>query len=152
METVDAIVIGSGQGGVPLAVDLAKAGQNVVLFERDALGGSCVNYGCTPSKAFLAAAHAVGRARQAQQLGIHAKIAVDFPAVMARVRGIRNDFNQGVHQRLTDAGVRVVCAEATFTGDRTVSGGGTTVQAPLVVINTGTSSTLPNLPDRKSVV
>jgi pyruvate/2-oxoglutarate dehydrogenase complex dihydrolipoamide dehydrogenase (E3) component len=144
METVDAIVIGSGQGGVPLAVDLAKAGQNVVLFERDALGGSCVNYGCTPSKAFLAAAHAAGRARQAQQLGIHANITIDFPAVMAR--GIRNDFNQGVHQRLTDAGVRVVCAEATFTGDRTVSGGGTTVQAPLVVINTGTSSTLPDLP------
>jgi pyruvate/2-oxoglutarate dehydrogenase complex dihydrolipoamide dehydrogenase (E3) component len=43
METVDAIVIGSGQGGVPLAVDLAKAGQHVVMFERDALGGSCVN-------------------------------------------------------------------------------------------------------------
>jgi pyruvate/2-oxoglutarate dehydrogenase complex dihydrolipoamide dehydrogenase (E3) component len=146
METVDAIVIGSGQGGVPLAVDLATAGQNVVLFERDALGGSCVNYGCTPSKAFLAAAHAVGRARQAQNLGIHAHIKVDFPAVMERVRGIRNDFNQGVRQRLTDAGVKVVCAEATFTGDRTVSGGGVTVQAPLVVINTGTSSTLPDFP------
>jgi pyruvate/2-oxoglutarate dehydrogenase complex dihydrolipoamide dehydrogenase (E3) component len=65
---------------------------------------------------------------------------------MERVRGIRNDFNQGVHQRLTDAGVRVVCAEATFTGDLTVSGGGVTVQAPLIVINTGTSSTLPDLP------
>jgi pyruvate/2-oxoglutarate dehydrogenase complex dihydrolipoamide dehydrogenase (E3) component len=146
IETVDAIVIGSGQGGVPLAVDLAKAGKSVVLFERDAIGGSCVNYGCTPSKAFLAAAHGAGRARQAQQLGIHAAITVDFPAVMERVRGIRHDFNHGVKQRLTDAGVKVVCAEATFTGDRTVSGGGVTVQAPLIVINTGTSSTLPDLP------
>ena len=63
METADVIVIGSGQGGVPLAVDWAKAGRKVVLFERDALGGSCINYGCTPSKAFLAAAHAAGRAR-----------------------------------------------------------------------------------------
>ena len=60
-ETADLIVIGSGQGGVPLAVDFAKAGKTVVLFERDALGGSCINYGCTPSKAFLAAAHAAGR-------------------------------------------------------------------------------------------
>jgi pyruvate/2-oxoglutarate dehydrogenase complex dihydrolipoamide dehydrogenase (E3) component len=60
METVDVIVIGSGQGGIPFAADFAKAGRSVVLFERDALGGSCVNYGCTPSKAFLAAAHAVG--------------------------------------------------------------------------------------------
>ncbi len=45
METADAIIIGSGQGGIPLAVDLVKAGHNVVVFERDALGGSCVNYG-----------------------------------------------------------------------------------------------------------
>ena len=77
METADVIVIGSGQGGVPLAVDWAKAGRKVVLFERDALGGSCINYGCTPSKAFLAAAHAAGRARQAEKLGIHAQVHVD---------------------------------------------------------------------------
>jgi pyruvate/2-oxoglutarate dehydrogenase complex dihydrolipoamide dehydrogenase (E3) component len=146
METVDAIVIGSGQGGVPFAVDLATAGKNVVLFERDALGGSCINYGCTPSKAFLAAAHAAGRARQAQQLGIHAQITVDFAAVMERVRGIRSEFHQGIERRLADAGVKVVCAQAAFTGDRTVSGGDLTVQAPLVVINTGTSSILPDIP------
>jgi pyruvate/2-oxoglutarate dehydrogenase complex dihydrolipoamide dehydrogenase (E3) component len=146
METVDAIVIGSGQGGVPFAVDLATAGKNVILFERDALGGSCINYGCTPSKAFLAATHAAGRARQAQTLGIHAQITVDFTAVMERVRGIRSEFHQGVERRLADAGVKVVCAQAAFTGDRTVSGGDLTVQAPLVVINTGTSSILPDIP------
>jgi dihydrolipoamide dehydrogenase len=146
METADVIVIGSGQGGVPLAADFAKAGRNVVLFERDALGGSCVNYGCTPSKAFLAAAHAAGRARQATKLGIHAQVEVDFSAVMERVRGIRSQFNQGTKRRLESAGVRVVYAEATFTGERTVSGGGVTVQAPLIIINTGTSSTIPDLP------
>lgn len=145
MEIADTIVIGSGQGGVALAADFAKIGKNVVLFERDALGGSCINYGCTPSKAFLAAAHAAGRARQAAKLGIHAQVEVDFSAVMERVRSIRSQFNQGVKQRLERAGVRVVCAEAAFTG-RTVSGGGVTVQAPIVVINTGTSSTIPNIP------
>lgn len=143
METVDVVVIGSGQGGVPLAVDLAKEGRRVVLFERDALGGSCINYGCTPSKAFLAAAHAAGRARKAQNLGIHVQVSVDFPAVMERVRGIRHSFNQGTSKRLTDAGVRVVCAEATFTGDRTVTGGDVTVKSPLIIINTGTSSLNP---------
>lgn len=74
METADLIVIGSGQGGVPLAADFAKAGKHVVLLERDALGGSYINYGCTPSKAFLAAAHAAGRARQATKLGIHTSV------------------------------------------------------------------------------
>jgi len=146
METADAIVIGSGQGGVPLATDLAKEGKNVVLFERDALGGSCVNYGCTPTKAFLAAAHAAGRARQADKLGIHTQVNVDFPAVMNRVRGIRGSFNSGVRNRLEDAGVKVIKAEASFTTERTVTGGGSTFQAPLIVINTGTLPLIPDIP------
>jgi pyruvate/2-oxoglutarate dehydrogenase complex dihydrolipoamide dehydrogenase (E3) component len=131
MEAADAIVIGSGQGGVPLAVDFAKDGRKVVLFERDALGGSCINYGCTPSKAFLAAAHSAGRARQGDKLGIRTKVEVDFPAVMERVRGIRDSFNEGVRKRLEDAGVKVICAEASFTGERTVSAGDTIVQLPI---------------------
>ena len=145
METADAIIIGSGQGGVPFATDLAKQGKNVVLFERGALGGSCINYGCTPSKAFLAAAHAAGRARQADKLGIHTQVNVNFPAVMERVRGIRVRFNSGVKSRLEDAGVKVIKAEASFTGEHTVTGGGVTFQAPLVVINTGTSPLIPDL-------
>ena len=146
METADIIVIGSGQGGIPFATDFAKAGRKVVLFERDALGGSCVNYGCTPSKAFLAAAHAAGRARLAAKLGVHAQIEVDFPAVMQRVRGIRDQFNQGVKRRLENAGVQVVCGEASFTDHHTVTGGALTVEAPTIVINTGTSSLVPNIP------
>jgi pyruvate/2-oxoglutarate dehydrogenase complex dihydrolipoamide dehydrogenase (E3) component len=146
METADVIVIGSGQGGIPLATDFAKAGRKVALFERDALGGSCINYGCTPSKAFLAAAHAAGRARQAKKLGIHTKVEVDFSAVMERVRGIRHDFNQGIRQRLENAGVKVVCAEASFVRERTVKGGDVVLQAPLVILNTGTSSLIPDIP------
>ena len=65
MEHVDVAVIGSGQGGVPFAVEMASQDRNVVLFERSRFGGSCINWGCTPSKAFLASAHAAGRARAA---------------------------------------------------------------------------------------
>ncbi|MFS0518244.1 dihydrolipoyl dehydrogenase family protein [Nostoc sp. UIC 10607] len=146
METADVIVIGSGQGGIPLAADFANEGRKVVLFERDALGGSCINYGCTPSKAFLAAAHTAGRSRQGKKLGIHTEIEVDFPAVMERVRGIRSSFNQGIRKRLETAGVKVICAEASFVGERTVKGGDVTIQAPLVIINTGTSSLIPDIP------
>ncbi|WP_009634348.1 dihydrolipoyl dehydrogenase family protein [Synechocystis sp. PCC 7509] len=146
MESVDLIVIGSGQGGIPLATDFAKEGKRVVLFERDVLGGSCINYGCTPSKAFLAAAHAAGRAKQAEKLGIHAQVSVDFPAVMQRVRSIRDSFKQGIHKRLEDAGVEVVFAEASFIGEKTVKGGDFVVQAPTIVINTGTSALVPSIP------
>ncbi|WP_228054578.1 hypothetical protein [Gloeocapsopsis crepidinum] len=61
--------------------------------------GSCINYGCTPSKAFLAAAHAAGRAHKADKLGIHPQVSVDFSAVMERVRNIRHSFNQGTNKR-----------------------------------------------------
>src|SRR5207253_1595089 len=54
VKKVDVAIVGSGQGGVPLAIDLAAAGRSVALFERGKLGGSCVNYGCTPSKSLLA--------------------------------------------------------------------------------------------------
>jgi pyruvate/2-oxoglutarate dehydrogenase complex dihydrolipoamide dehydrogenase (E3) component len=146
MERADLIVIGSGQGGVPLAVDFAKAGKNVVLFERGKLGGSCVNYGCTPSKTFLGAAHAAGRARRAANMGVHADVRVDYAAVMDRTRRVRDEWQDEVEKKIAKAGVRLVRAEASFTGPRTVAGGGASVEAPIVVIDTGTSSLIPEVP------
>jgi len=145
-QAVDAIIIGSGQCGVPFSIDLAKDGKKVVLFERDRLGGSCVNYGCTPSKAFLAAAHVAGRARHAAELNVHAQISVDFPAAMMRTRGLAGEFRDGVARKLERAGVRVVHGSARFTGERTVTANGDTFTAPLVVIDTGTTSFIPPTP------
>ncbi len=141
VEEVELVVIGSGQGGVPLAVDCIKQGQRVVLFERGALGGSCVNYGCTPSKAFLAAAHNAGRARLAKPLGISADVVVDQRAVMQRVRNVRATWNSGVQNKL--AGVDIIHADASFTGERMVAGGGRELRAQRVVIDTGTTAALP---------
>src|ERR1700686_1533747 len=117
MEDVDLVVIGSGQGGVPLAADAAKSGKRVVLFEREKLGGSCVNYGCTPSKAFLASAHNAGRARLAGPLGVAVEVRVDQRAVMDRVRKVRGDWKAGIAPKLENAGVEIVRASAAFTGE-----------------------------------
>ncbi|RIH82587.1 Mercuric reductase [Calidithermus terrae] len=148
MERADLIVIGSGQGGVPLAAEWAQQGRRVVLFERGALGGTCVNTGCTPSKAFLASAHAAGRARKAGRLGlgVRAEVTVDFAAVMERVRGYPEASSRGVEGRLEQAGVRLVRAEARFVGERRVEGGGVRAQAPVVLIDTGTSPLEPEIP------
>src|SRR5579872_3674796 len=142
-ETVDLIVVGAGQGGVPLAADFAKTGKRVVLFERSHLGGTCVNVGCTPSKTFLASAHNAGRARDAAAIGVHCDVRVDVPAVMRRVNEIRGEWKEGATKRLTDAGVRIVMAEARFTDKRTVTGGDVTARAPVVVLDTGSSPACP---------
>src|SRR5690242_1746829 len=146
MERVDVIVIGSGQGGVPFAVDRAKRGDRVVLFDRGRLGGSCVNYGCTPSKAFLAAAHTAGRARHAEELGVRGAVRVDFGATMDRVRAVRDEWMDGVEKKVAAARIRVVRAEASFAGERIVTAGGEQFEAPLVLIDTGTSPLVPRVP------
>ena len=151
VEDVDLIVIGSGQGGVPLAVDAAKAKKRVVLFERGKVGGSCVNVGCTPSKAFLAAAHNAGRARNAAPLGIHADVTVDIEAVMRRVRSVRDEWHDGSEKKIAASGIDLVRASAAFSDERTVSGGGRTVRAPHVVIDTGTSPLIPPIDGIASV-
>jgi pyruvate/2-oxoglutarate dehydrogenase complex dihydrolipoamide dehydrogenase (E3) component len=145
-EAVDLIVIGSGQGGVPLATALAREGRHVVLFERGPFGGSCLNVGCTPSKTLLAAAHNAGRARAALELGVHAEVRVDQRAVFDRIHHIRTDWSGSTGTRLAEAGVDIVRAEARFVGPRTVVGGGRTVRGERVVIDTGTSPAAPPIP------
>lgn len=143
IEEVDILILGSGQGAVPLACDLAGDGKRVVVFERERLGGTCVNWGCTPSKAFLGAAHAAGRARLAGALGVVCDVRIDFAKLMGRVRAIRDQFRQGVEQRLRRKGVEIVTAEAAFGSDSTVHANGKRHSAPLTVIDTGSRPALP---------
>ena len=142
----DLAVIGSGQGGKPLASDFAKRGKRVVLFEKGAIGGTCVNVGCTPSKTFLAAAHAAGRARRAASLGVHCTVAVDVPAVFERVRKIIDEWRSGAEQRLAASGVEVVRAEASFDAPHVLRANGIVYEAEAVVLDTGCRANVPPIP------
>ncbi|HET9384268.1 MAG TPA: FAD-dependent oxidoreductase, partial [Gemmatimonadales bacterium] len=86
MKTFDAIVIGAGQAGPPLAGRLTGAGQTVALVERNLVGGTCVNVGCTPTKTQVASAYAAHLARRAGEFGvvIDGAVRVDMAAVKAR--------------------------------------------------------------------
>ena len=143
MARYDLAVIGSGQGGVPLALDFAKRGRSVVLFERGELGGCCVNVGCTPSKAFLAAAHTAGRARRGAEIGVHCEVRVDVPAVMDRVRRIIGEWRAGVEEKFAASAVRLVRAEAAFDAPHVLVAGGERFEADTVVIDSGASAALP---------
>src|SRR5438477_4465516 len=85
----DILIIGGGQAAPPLARSLAQAGKRVALAERKYLGGSCVNFGCTPTKAAIASARVAHLARRAADFGLRiSQVEVDFPAVLRRAAAL----------------------------------------------------------------
>lgn len=144
----DVLVIGSGQAGVPLASRFAEAGKRVLVVERKNLGGTCVNYGCTPTKTMVASARAAHVARTAARLGVRTgDVRVDLAAVVARKDEIVRQWRDGVQGRLegTDH-LRWKHGHARFTGPRRIEVAGETHTADLVVVNTGGRPVLPPLP------
>ncbi|HYD40423.1 MAG TPA: mercuric reductase [Anaeromyxobacter sp.] len=150
----DVAVIGTGQAAVPLAEKLVAAGRTVLLAERSRVGGTCVNYGCTPTKTLVASARAAHVARTADRLGVHARdVAVDFPAVAARVAALVRRWREGVEKRIAGAGerLRLVRGHARFTGPRAIEIAGERHEADVVVLNVGTRPAPPSLPGAEAV-
>lgn len=149
----DICVIGAGAGGLSVAAGASQMGASVVLFEKGAMGGDCLNVGCVPSKAMLAAGHAAHGASQADRYGLGAMVPeVDWARVRAHVQGVIAEIApMDSVERYTGFGVRVVQAEARFTGARTVEGGGVTVEAKYVVIATGSTPAVPPIPGLDTV-
>jgi pyruvate/2-oxoglutarate dehydrogenase complex dihydrolipoamide dehydrogenase (E3) component len=136
----DVVVIGSGQAGVPLATRLASGGKTVLLAERGALGGTCVNTGCTPTKTLVASARAAHVARTAGRLGVRAEaVEVDFAAVMARKDAIVHSWQRSVARRIAEAGprLRLVRGHARLVGEREVELEGERHRGAIVVLNVG---------------
>jgi pyruvate/2-oxoglutarate dehydrogenase complex dihydrolipoamide dehydrogenase (E3) component len=149
-ERFDAIVIGSGQSGPPLAVRLGNSGRKTAIIERAAFGGTCVNVGCTPTKAYVACARAAHVARHAADYGVHAggEVSVDLAFVKARKDRIIGASREGVERWLRTApNVSVFQGHARFTGPHGVqiAGAGATLEleAPEIFINTGTRALVP---------
>src|SRR5712692_9715977 len=96
-ETYDAIIIGSGQAGKPLAMALAKAGWKTALIERSYVGGTCVNYGCTPTKTMFNSARVAYLARRAADYGVHnGDVVVNMAEVRQRKQSIVESFRNGL--------------------------------------------------------
>ena len=145
---VDAIVIGSGQAGVPLAARLATSGRQTVLVERSRLGGTCINYGCTPTKTMVASARAAHVARTAGRLGVHSEpVRIDLPAIVARKDAMVRQWREGVEGRLAAAGerLRVLNGHGRFTGEREIEVAGARYRGEIVVINTGVRPAAPDV-------
>ncbi len=145
----DAIVIGAGQAGPSMAGRLTAAGKSVAMIERKLFGGTCVNTGCTPTKAMVASAYAAHLARRAGEYGvtIGGPIAVDFGAVMARKDGIVQGSRGGVEGWLRGMpNCTVIQGHARFTAPKTIEVGGETLSAETIFLNVGGRAVIPDLP------
>ncbi len=142
----DAIIIGSGQAGGPLSTALAKAGYKTALIEREHVGGTCINEGCTPTKTMVASARVAYLARRGADYGVHTEaISVDMTVVRKRKRDIVDSFRNGSQSRIESTeGVDLIFGEASFTGSKSVEirqndGQVQQISAKLIFINAGCS-------------
>lgn len=151
-EQYDAIIIGAGQAGGPLSTALAKAGKRTALIERAYVGGSCINYGCTPTKTMVASGRVAYLARRSADYGVHtSKVTVNMEEIRARKRKIVEEFRKGSQSSIEETeGVDLIFGEASFTSDHQISialneGGTRQIHASQIFINTGTSPRIPDI-------
>ena len=148
----DLVVIGSGQAGNPLASAFAAKGKRAVIVERALVGGTCVNYGCTPTKTMAASAEVAELARRAGEYGVRVgEVAVDMTAVRDRKREIVTTSRAGNEKKFSkEGGPELVRGEAAFAEPKAVrvrlgDGGERMLSGDVIVIDTGLSPEMPKL-------
>jgi pyruvate/2-oxoglutarate dehydrogenase complex dihydrolipoamide dehydrogenase (E3) component len=154
----DAIVIGSGQAGTPLSTALAEAGMRTALIEREHVGGTCINEGCTPTKTMVASGRVAYLARRAADYGVQTgAIGIDLRKVRERKRNIVDSFRSGNQLRIQQtANLDLIFGLASFTGPKSVEvrlkdGSQRLFSAEYVFINAGTRASRPTLDGLHSV-
>jgi pyruvate/2-oxoglutarate dehydrogenase complex dihydrolipoamide dehydrogenase (E3) component len=148
----DAIVIGSGQGGTPLCQALAGAGMHTAIVEREHVGGTCVNEGCTPTKTMVASARVAYLARRGADYGVHTgELKIDLAKVRERRRAIVESFRGGNQSRIEKTkNLELIFGEAEFTGPKAIlvrkkDGGRATLTADEFFINAGCRPAVPKI-------
>lgn len=152
MKEFDAIVIGAGQAGVPLAKKLAQAGLKTAIIEKRMIGGTCINDGCTPTKAMVASARMAYLAGRSHDLGIEIpSFEVNFKAIMARKSAIVKQFREGATAGLEKTeNLTIIMGTAKFEDDHTLyvagnDGSFENYTAKHIFINTGASPVIPEI-------
>lgn len=142
----DSIIIGTGQAGPPLAASLAKNGLKVLIIEKNELGGTCVNVGCTPTKAYVASARRAFIAKNSKELGIEieGEVNVNLRTIKDRKDKIIQDSRDGLNKMLIETeGITLVKGSAKFEDAHTIMVDGATYTANKIYINVGGSARIP---------
>ena len=153
MKKFNAIVIGAGQAGPPLAEKLTQEGQRTAIIERNLFGGTCVNVGCIPTKTLVGSARVAQLARRAAEFGVDTgTIDVDMRRVKARMDQVRGESNRGVTTWLEGMeNLEIIRGHARFVGPKRIDVDGTTLEADKVFINVGARARVPDIPGLNEV-
>ena len=158
METFGVVVIGAGPGGYPAAIRAAQLGASVALVEREYLGGTCLNYGCIPSKALIHTSDLYAQMRSSASLGLKTESAsFDYSAMAERKDQVVGSLRNGVKQLLAANGVKVFEGAASFESRKRIvvnsKSGNAVIGAEKTIIATGATSSMPGfLPRHGRVV
>jgi pyruvate/2-oxoglutarate dehydrogenase complex dihydrolipoamide dehydrogenase (E3) component len=144
----DAIIIGSGQAGNPLAYRLADVGWQVALIEKGNVGGTCINTGCTPTKTMVHRAQIAHYARNAARWGVRAEnVGVDLPKIVAQKDSVVASFRGGIQKKIgLHPKIRLYQGLARFTNAHEVQVGETLLESNKIFINTGGRPIIPDIP------
>ncbi len=145
----DAIIIGTGQSGPPLAERLNREGMSVAVIERKLFGGTCVNTGCIPTKTLVASARAASMARRAADFGVllEGSIRVDMRRVKARMKEVSGESSRNVTRWLEGMeNVSLYRGHARFENENRIRVNGETIRADKIFINVGTRAFVPDMP------
>jgi pyruvate/2-oxoglutarate dehydrogenase complex dihydrolipoamide dehydrogenase (E3) component len=135
METFDVVVIGAGPGGYPAAIRAAQLGAKAAIVEKEQLGGTCLNWGCIPTKALIAAAEIFEKIRHAEKYGISVKDAApDYPVMIGNKNKAVQQLRSGVGSLLTANGVKQFTGTASFVDRNTIEAGGQRIGAKKIII------------------
>jgi dihydrolipoamide dehydrogenase len=137
MEKVKLLIIGAGPGGYVAAIRAAQLGLEPVVIERSELGGTCLNWGCIPTKALIAAAETYSTILNSDAMGITAQASFDWTKVVEHAKNAVNKNRKGVQFLFKKNGVRLVNGSASFTGPKTVKVGETELTAENIIVATG---------------
>jgi pyruvate/2-oxoglutarate dehydrogenase complex dihydrolipoamide dehydrogenase (E3) component len=158
IEKYKAIIIGTGQSGKPLALDLANAGWKTAVVESHYVGGSCINYGCTPSKTMAASSKVAYLAKHSKEFGIETgNVMVDMFRVWQRKENVVTSFRENGRNSLeNNENVSLIFGEASFTGPKTIevllkNGDKRTLKGDKIFINTGISPNIPPITGLKDI-
>jgi pyruvate/2-oxoglutarate dehydrogenase complex dihydrolipoamide dehydrogenase (E3) component len=152
-EKFDAIIVGAGQAGPPLAGRLTDAGQTVAVIERKLVGGTCVNTGCIPTKTLVASAHAAHLARRGAEYGVGTgEVTVDMAKVKARKDNVMLDDRHGLEEWIKGLpGCTFIQGHARFEDPHTISIDGRLLEADKIFINVGGRAVAPDMPGLSDV-